>query len=503
MTRIHWLILIDLVLAVICIYGVLAPLVVLGLNAPPAVVDVPEEPTAEPAIALAVPEATIITPTRAPTHTPTRRPIAIPPTATRVLAPTVTRTPIPAPTPTAIPQPAVERFSLESFAGLATNPRARLVSQSNFFTSACYGENVNPLQDRDYMTPSDWGGGSDTKCLFGFALDPNSRLPTGRYSAGGGPDNQPRFFLIPGGAIKDQRSIKALSSFHVIVDPAIGCDALGTLGITADGVSYQCSACAFLRDGNVCPNVDGSRSIVLPTSRSIRLNAEETGGTYGFLGFPAVIFRRDFSFFVTGRAGYPPPRMYFESQVDTFLPNVTPKTTAEMTRQEAQSIAAEFDRLLAGKLPMNQIASFERLAQPSTPAQLTLLSKEQGAWTFFATPGTMLSSIVWRIKPLSNVNSNQFLETNLCLTLNNEETCFTGVEDFAHCAYFTPCVTGYSRLSPNASGGYTASRYFPAGLAPSIGNGKISFRAQAPDIGAVLEMEIEVRVRDADVSLTR
>jgi hypothetical protein len=496
MTRIQWLILIDLILGVICLYFVVIPVMVWFVSESSVAAESPADLPAETILAMDAPtDLPIPTRTRTRTPSPTFTPTIIPPTATSV--PTL----VPVPTPLA--KPVVTKIAPDVFANLATNPRARLVSKTTLFTTACYGENVNPLQDRDYMTPSDWGGSLDTKCLFGYAVNPADRLPTGRYSAGGGPDGQPRFYIIPGGAFKDQQNIKMLSHLHIIVDPAQGCDALGSIGVNADGASYQCSACAFLRAGGVCPAGDGSKELTLPINPNNLLNPESNGGAYGFLGFPAAIFRKDFSLYFTGRGGYPPPRIYFEAAVDTLFPNVNVETTAEMTGNEIKTLAAEFDRLLAGKPPIVQIVPFERAAQPISESQATLQSKQEAVFAFATTPGSVLSSIVWRISPKSNVDKRQFLEANGCLTMNGEEVCFTGVEDFAHCAFYTPCVTGYSSLNPIAGGGYIATRYFPAGTAPLLSDGRTSFRVRAPDIGSVLEVEVEMRVRDVDANLFR
>ncbi len=499
MTRIQWMILLDLILGVVCLYFVVIPLIVWFTATSSAAAESPAETAPEETlVAMDAPTDLPASPTRTHTRTPS-------PTPTPTIIPsTLTSTPTLTPTSTPLAKPVVAKIAPDVFAKLATNPRARLVSKTTFFTTACYGENVNPLQDRDYMTPSDWGGSLDTKCLFGYAVNPADRLPTGRYTASGGPDGHPRFYIIPGGAFaQDRTSVKMLSHLHIIVDPAQGCDALGSIGVNADGTSYQCSACAFLRAGGVCSAGDGSKALTLPTNRNNLLDPESNGGAYGFLGFPAVIFRKDFSLYFTGRGGYPPPRIYFEAAVDTLMSNVNVETTVEMTGNEIKTLAAEFDRLLTAKSPIPQIAALERIAQPVTESTATIQSKQEAVLAFATAPGTVLSSIVWRITPISNVDKKQFLEANGCLTMNGEEVCFTGVEDFAHCAFYTPCVTGYSNLSPIAGGGYIATRYFPAGTAPLLGDGKTRFRVRAPDIGSVLEVQVEMRVREVDPNLLR
>jgi hypothetical protein len=353
------------------------------------------------------------------------------------------------------------------------------------------------------VAPADWSGSLDRKCMFGYNVNPNDRLPRGRYTAGGGPDGQPRFYIVPPEAFAiETQSIKTLSQLHLIVDTDQGCAALGSIGATADGVNYQCPACDFLRSGGICPVMDGSaKSIVLPINQNNLIDVSSSGGAYGFQAFPVVIFRKGFSLYFTGRSGYAPPRTWFESTVDMLASNVNVKTTAEMSDQEVRDIAAQFDRLQSGIDPKTQLAAFEREAQVTSASPISIKSKQEGAISFAATPGTVLSSVSWRITPQNNVDKREFLETNLCLDIDGEESCFTGVEDFAHCAFFTPCVTGYSRLTPVDHGGYIATRYFPAGHAPMLRDGKVVARFLAPDIGTVLEMQVNIRVRDVDPAL--
>jgi len=373
--------------------------------------------------------------------------------------------------------------------------------KTTILTSACFGPGANPLQDRDFMAPADWSSAPDRKCIFGYTVSPVDRMPVKRYSVYGGPDGQPRFYIIPPDAfLQDTQNLKALSQLHLIVDPEQGCDALGFIGVTADGYNYQCPACSFLKSGGVCPIADGTRNLALPNNRNNVLDVNDTGGAYGFLSFPLVIFRSGFSLYFTGRAGYAPARTWFESTVDTFLPNVNVKTTAEMNTQETRAVAAQFDRLLSNADPKTLIASVERDVQATTLLPVTIQSKQEATIHFKTTPGAALSSIAWKIMPL-NDGKKQFMETNLCLVLNGEEICFTGVEDFAHCAFFTACATGYSTLQPTERGGYNATRYFPAGTAPILRDGNISARFLAPDIGTVLEIDVKVRVREVDAGL--
>ncbi len=349
------------------------------------------------------------------------------------------------------------------------------------------------------MAPADWSSSPDRKCIFGFRVNPADMMPTGRYSVFGGPDGQPRFYIIPPDAFaQDQTRVKQLSSMHLIVDTDQGCDALGFFGVTADGQNYQCSACAFLRAGGVCPVGDGSRSIVLPLNKNNALDANNTGGAFGFQAFPLVLFRKGFSVYFTGRAGYAPPRTYFESIVDTLGTGVNIKTTAEMSDREIKEVAAQFDNALTGVDPISQIAPLEQEAALTTPSRLVLKPREKGLLSFSTTPGAALSSISWSIRPQNNQENQRFLETNFCLGLNGEENCFTGVEDFAHCAFFMPCKTGYSSLVPSTQAGYVATRYFPAGAAPIIGDGKITASFQGPDVGTVVEIEVKIRVRNVD-----
>ncbi len=378
-----------------------------------------------------------------------------------------------------------------------------LVSKTAFFTSTCFGEGANPLQELDHIDTGDWPASTRNKCVFGYSVSPADRLPKGRYKVFGGPDGQPRFYLIPPDAFADDlQSLKELSQVKLIVEPEQGCASLGSMGVTADGLNYQCNACSFLRSGGVCPTTDGSRSIVLPVNKNNILDPKETGGAYGFLSFPLVIFRKDFSLYFNGKDGYAPPRIYFESAVDTLLPSVNAKTTAEMTDQEVKEIASQFDRLLSGTDPKSQLALVEQEAQPTSPTQAIVKPRQEAVFAFAAAPSTVLSSIFWQIRPLNNTNNRQFMETNPCLDINDEEYCFTGVEDFSHCAFFQPCTTGYSSLTPTANEGFIALRYFPAGSAPVIRDGRVTIRVQAPDIGTTLEMEVKVRVRNVDSTLT-
>lgn len=391
-----------------------------------------------------------------------------------------------------------------SLAELELEPRVRLTSKTSFFTSACFGRDANPLQDRDNMAPADWAGAPNRKCIFGYHTNLGDELPTGRYSVFGGPDGQPHFYIIPPEAFaQDQENLKQLSQLHLIVAREQGCGELGSIGITADGQTYQCSACAFLKAGGVCPAGDGSKALVLPANGNNTLNPEATGGAYGFVSFPAVLFRRGFSLYFTGKDGFPPPHTYFESTVDTLLPNFHAKTTAEMTGPEIMAVASQFDQALSGVDPLRRLAPLEQEAALTSSPTLVLRPKERGTLSFAARPGSLLSSISWTIRPETNQSNPAFLETNLCLGLNGQVSCFTGVEDFAHCAFFTPCRTGYSSLVPIASGAYVATRYFPAGAAPVTNDGKISTSFQAPDIGTVLEIEVKVRVRNPSAVLAK
>ena len=286
-TRTQWLVIIGLELAAVIVYLVVIPWVVLSLDAAtPVAID----PPTEPAIAEALPS----TPTPTKIASPTNRPTI---TSTATSIPVATA--VPTATPTARP-PAV-KLSPAALADLEANPRAALASKTTFFTSACFGESANLLQDRDYMAPADWSSSPDRKCIFGFNVNPSGRMPTGRYSVSGGPDGQPRFYLIPPEAFaKDLQSIKTLSQVKIIVDPDAGCDTLGFIGITADGFNYQAPACIFLKAGGVAPIGDGSKSLVLPANANNILDPGSSGGAYGVLGFPVVIFRKGFSLYYTG-----------------------------------------------------------------------------------------------------------------------------------------------------------------------------------------------------------
>ncbi|MBI5035423.1 MAG: hypothetical protein HZB51_33265 [Chloroflexi bacterium] len=502
-TRPQWIVIITLELVGVLLFCGVIPWLLLSMSSTaPAVADstpiiiVAEDGSStETQSSTKVAQATA-TPTR--TRTPT-------PTTTPTIVATITPTTEPTAMPTETPVPAIPistKLSPSAFADLAANPRAMLTNKTTFFTSACYGDGINPLQDKDFMAPADWSGSPDRKCIFGYNINPIDHLPQNRYSAGGGPDAQPRFYVIPPEAFaKDQTSLKALTTVQLIDDPENGCAALGSIGVTADGANYQCSACDFFRPGGVCPSMTTSRSIVLPTSRNIVFDAKDNGGAFGFQGYPLVIFRKGFSLYFTGNAGYAPPRTWFENAVDTFARNVDVKTTTEMSQAEVQAVATQFDRTLANVEPKTKLAALEREAHTTTQNPILVLSKQQGEINFSTTPGAVLSSISWRITPQSFTDSNRFLESNFCLIVNGEESCFTGVEDFAHCAFYNPCITGYTHLTPSDHSAYVSTRYFPAGMAPVIRDGKITARFQAPDTGATLEMDVKIRVRDVDPNL--
>ncbi len=504
LTKDQWLVLLVLLaLNVVCIYGVIIPLVA-GLVPDPLALNA-KEPLAEPAEHALVQEVeppaghmSKATALPAFTRTPTR---SVAPKAAPVPTRTPARTSTPRRSPTRPPPAAVPFTSPRVVAELELSPKGGLGSKTSFFTSACFGQDANPLQDRDYMAPADWSSSPDRKCIFGYGVKQPGGLPTGRYAVHGGPDGVPRFYVIPPEAFaQDQTRIKQLSEVQWIVDTDQGCDALGSIGVTADGYTYQCSACAFFRAGGVCPG-GGGKSLALPTNQNHLLEPDRTGGAYGFLSYPLVFFRKGFSLYFTGRAGYAPPRIYFENAVDTLAPGVNLKTTAEMTGGEIKEIARQFDSA-AGVDPLSRLAPLEQEAQLLSSPQVIVRPKETGALYFSAPRGAVLSSIVWKVRAASNQGNQQFMEANFCLEYNGEEVCFTGVEDFAHCAFYTACRTGYSSLVATGNAGYVATRYFPAGSAPVLSDSRITAQVQAPDIGTVLEMEVKVRVRMAPPPLT-
>ena len=492
-TRNQWLVIIGLELAAVVLYLGVIPWLALSMGVePPPTADLASDLNAQTPVSLTRPTIRS-TPTNrpaTPTANPSNTPTPIEPTA-------ATPAPTAAPIPTLAPPPPPSRLAPGAFVNLELNPHSALASKTTFFTSVCFGQDANPLQDRDYMAPADWSSSPGRKCIFGYNANPADGEPAGRYSVSGGPDGQPRFYLIPPEAFaKDPNSIKTLSLLHVIVDPDQGCDALGSIGITADGISYQSPACVFLRAGGAISASDGSRSLTLPTNENNILDPSSTGGAYGFQAFPVVIFRKGFSLYFTGRSGYAPPRTWFESDVDTLEQSIDVKTSSEMTDQEVKTIAQEYDRSQRNANPISLLASVERQAQTTSESPVSVKSKQAASIGFAASPGTVLSSISWRITPQNNVDKNQFLETNLCMDVNGVESCFTGMEDFAHCAFFTPCITGYSRLDPIEHGGYMVTRYFPPATAPIVRDGRVTVKFQAPDSGVVLEVDVKVRVRD-------
>jgi hypothetical protein len=384
------------------------------------------------------------------------------------------------------------------------NPKAALASRTSFLTSVCFGADANLLQEDDHVDGSDWATSRRQDCIFGYAVNPLTRMPASFYKVDTDPDGHRRFYLIPPEAFaSDSQSIKQLSQVQLIVNPEYGCVSLGDIGVTADGMNYQCDACSFLKAGGVCPVPDGSKSLVLPVNRNNIMDPDANGGAYGFLAFPAVIFKKDFSLYFTGKDGYAPPRMYFENAVDTLSPSVNVKTTAEMTDQEIRDVASQFDYFLSPADPKGLLATTETEARPTGSFPAKLNPRQAASFFFTARPGTVLSSVYWRIKPIGNVLNRQFLETNICLTVNGRESCFTGVEDFAHCAFFQTCTTGYSTLKSVGEQGYIATRYFPAGTAPLINDGRVTISVQAPDIGTPFEMDFKVRVRNVDRTLTK
>jgi hypothetical protein len=460
--------------------------------------------------------------TRAPIPSPTASPIvspisSAPPTnvsvakilpspqparATSTPTSRIVATATPIPTTQGNSSSAPTKLGPSALVSLLVNPQAALASRTTFFTSVCFGADANLLQEEDHIDGSDWATSRRHDCIFGYAMNPLTRMPASFYKTDTDTDGHKRFYLIPPEAFaSDPFSIKQLSQAQLIVSPEYGCVSLGDIGVTADGVNYQCEACSFLKAGGVCPVPGGYKSLVLPTNRNNILDPDANGGAHGFLAYPAIIFKRDLSLYFTGKDGYAPPRIYFENAVDTLLPTVNVKTTAEMSDQEIRDVASQFDYFLSPADPKGLLATMETEARPTGSFPVQLNPRQAATLIFTARPGTVLSSVYWRIKPIGNVLNRQYLETNVCLTVNGREACFTGVEDFAHCAFFQACTTGYSTLKSVGEQGYIATRYFPAGTAPWINDGRVTIRVQAPDIGIPIEMDFKVRVRDVDAAL--
>lgn len=520
LTKKQWTsLLILLFLDVVCFYGGLFPVVMywaVNHNTPAPIEHASDLKIASRLDGTATPKddssAALplrIAPTPAPsgtvvvlaaTRTPTRKATLtrVPPSSTPRPTATVRPSPTPPPTATVPPTeiPVARYLESQALADLELDPRVSLTSQTSFFTSACFGPDANPLQNNDSMAPADWSRSPDRKCIFGFRTDPKTGLPTGHYSVAVGPDGEARFYVIPPEAFaSDPTQVKQLSQMHLIVDPSQGCAELGSIGITADGTSYQCPACMFLKSGGMCLSKDGTKSLVLPKNSTFILDPDRTGGSIGFQGFPIMFFRRGFSVYFTGKSGYAPPRVYFESTVETLRPEVSAKTTADMSYAEIKGVASQFDTVASRSNILKTIAPFEYPARLTSVNPVRLSSKETATISFWAQPETVLSSIVWSIKPVNNIDTKTFLETNLCIDLNGERTCFTGVEDFAHCAFFEPCVTGFSSLVPTGSNTYIATRYFLPGAAPTIRDPNVRVQFQAPDVGTILEMSVQLRVR--------
>ncbi len=520
LTTRQWVVLLALLfLNLVCLYGGLLPLA-LGIEtgreavAPgPDAGQVAIAPTAAPGAPSPI-ATSPLTGTLVPTGTVVGRPLltvtksaepgipvpstpgSVPSTATLAVRMTTT----PSATVPRVRAPAF--LSANALAALELNPRAKLASKSTFFTSACFGEGANPLQDKDFMTSGNWNTSAEDKCIFGYRVNPADDMPAKRYSVTGGSDGQPRFYIIPPDAFaQDEQTVKQWSLLRLTVDPEAGCAALGSIGMTADGIGYQCAACDFLRSGGICPGGDGSRVVALATHANYVLDANNNGGAWGFINYPTILFRKGLSVYFTGRSGYAPPRTYFEAMVDTISPAFNVKTTAQMTAREVRDQAAQFGAVAQAE-PIKEIAAVERPAT-SSPAKIVLRSKEKASISFSAPPGTVLSSIIWTLKPVNNRSNKNFLETNLCLDLSGEEVCFTGVEDLAHCAFFTSCTTAFSSLTGTDSDGYVAKRYLAPGAAPVIRDGKITAKIQAPDIGTVLNIELALNIRAAESAPNR
>ncbi len=407
----------------------------------------------------------------------------------------------PQPTHADNPVPGENPFlSSVALAALELDPQKGIIQKANFFTSACYGDGANPVQSEDYLKPGDWGG-SRGKCIFGGNVAPESELPTIKYSAGGGEDGLPHFYIIPPGALANEPyGLKQLSEIQLIVDPEQGWDSLGMIGFTADGITYQAPATDFLIPGGTIKSIDGTKTIVMPKNENNVFHPDANGGNYGYQGFPAVIFKdaNTFAAWFTGKAGYAPQRIYLEAEVDTLRPEILARSTAEMTDQEISVMAAEYDRLLTGADPKKQIQSLEKEAIMTSSQPIVAFSRQKAAFYFDIPLGTVLSSINWETKPINNIEKEAekktFLETNLVLLINGERYEFTGYEDVAHCAFYSTCITGWSALYPIDNAGYRADRYFPN--APLIRDPRIVVIATVPDNGTALEMNVKVNYRN-------
>lgn len=397
-------------------------------------------------------------------------------------------------TPTVTPTeiPVLSPLTPEQFAEKALGPQSFVGSDnSHIFTSTCFGPNANPLQDRDYMTQNDGG----SKCQFGYDISPQTWLPQKRYKIAN-IDGQMRFYIVPPDAFTNQPAgTKVLSGFHLIVPTNQGCASLGSIGFTADGKDYQTDACAF-RPGIKMKSTDGAKVIPFPQSPLATFDPEQNGGSYGFVGFPAVLFKDGFSLYYTGQNGYPPPRIYFEADVDTLSVDTNVKATAEMTNAELQQMADAWDHHLRQTDPKTTVITAGKKADQISSQPVIGKSKDKVNLYFSAPPDSYLAGITWHLVPLNNRDPDKksfynFLETNLQLRINSgdgheidEET--TGVEDTARCAFYNPCQTGWSGLFPTGDMGYTVVRNFPFPL--KLTNGKIDMSAQIPDNGTTIEM---------------
>jgi len=171
-TGIQWVIIIILELAAIFVYLEVIPWLVLSMDVSPS-------PTTDLAAELFTADSPLPTQKPMTSASPTKRPAAVAPRSTNT--PGLTKASAPTAIPTLTPKPTAVRLTPSAFADLAMNPRAMLASKTTFFTSVCFGEGTNLLQDRDYMAPADWSSSPDRKCIFGYAVNPLDRLPLGRY----------------------------------------------------------------------------------------------------------------------------------------------------------------------------------------------------------------------------------------------------------------------------------------------------------------------------------
>lgn len=317
----------------------------------------------------------------------------------------------------------------------------------------------------------------------------------------------PLYYIVPPEAFaaKSDGGKLVLSEVSLIVDPAPygGWESLGFIVITADGVdgvsvTYKGWAADVFRPGGTLKSIDGTKTLVMPTSDKVIFKPDDNGGNYGFAGFPLVIAEKNLSFAFTGSpSGGPPPRIYFGVRVDEFDPKISVKTTAQMTNQELTELAAAYDRHLTGIDRTAEIAKLEENAAVNYP-EIGLKPKEEATFEFTTKPGSLLSSVHVYMWPQNNNQDKSILEINPDILIDGQLMYSgTGFEDFGGEAFYSSGHNPLGAFFPIDHDGYLAKRYFLA----VIPDGKVVVRLKNPDVGTTINLRVEVKVIDPDLTL--